>query len=169
MADETQAAREAGVPLSRLIASAAEREMRRRIGLAAVAEWEAEHGVYDAGALIALDGDDRRMWARHKLALDEGRDIHVPAIVVGQAWRDGRRQVQLARALAGCLADAVGPETSKAAGVLCGRSGTADVVDATVVVMAAALRAIIWTSDANDVRSLARQSRMRPALVVRSV
>lgn len=39
-------ARETGVPLSRLIASAAEREMRRRIGLAAVAEWEAEHGAF---------------------------------------------------------------------------------------------------------------------------
>jgi predicted transcriptional regulator len=39
-------ARAAGVPLSRLIASAAEREMRRRIGLAAVAEWEAEHGAF---------------------------------------------------------------------------------------------------------------------------
>jgi predicted transcriptional regulator len=39
-------ARAAGVPLSRLIASAAEREMRRRVGLAAVAEWEAEHGAF---------------------------------------------------------------------------------------------------------------------------
>ena len=125
--------------------------------------------LYDAGALIALDNDDRRMWARHKLALDEGRDIHVPAVVVGQAWRDGRRQVQLARALAGCRADAVGLDTSKAAGVLCRRSGTTDVVDATVVVMAAALRAIIWTSDPDDVGSLARQSGTRPALVVRPV
>jgi hypothetical protein len=57
--------------------------------------------VYDAGTLIAFDNDNRQMWARHKLALDEGRDIHVPAVVVGQVWRDGRRQVQLTRALAG--------------------------------------------------------------------
>ena len=62
--------------------------------------------VYDAGALLAFDDNDRRMWARHKLALDDGRDIHVPAIVVGQAWRNGRRQAQLARALAGCSAPA---------------------------------------------------------------
>jgi predicted transcriptional regulator len=40
------AARAARVPLSRMIASAAEREMRRRIGLAAVAEWEAAHGAF---------------------------------------------------------------------------------------------------------------------------
>jgi hypothetical protein len=125
--------------------------------------------VYDAGALIAFDNNDRRMWARHKLALDDGRDIHVPAVVVGQAWRDGRRQVQLARALAGCRADPVGLETSKSAGVLCGRSGTADVVDAAVVVVAAALRAIIWTSDADGITSLAGQSGLRPVPVVRGV
>ena len=125
--------------------------------------------VYDAGALIAFDNDDRRMWARHKLALDDGRDIHVPAVVVGQAWRDGRRQVSLARALAGCRAAPVGLDTSKAAGVLCGRSGTADVMDATVVVMAAAMRAIIWTSDADDIKSLARQAGMKPAPVVRGM
>lgn len=125
--------------------------------------------LYDAGALIALDNGDRGMWARHKLALDDCRDVHVPAVVVGQAWRDGRRQVQLARALAGCRAEPVGLDTSKAAGVLCGRSGTADVVDATVVVMAAALRAVIWTSDTQDIQALADQSGVKPAPVVRGV
>jgi hypothetical protein len=125
--------------------------------------------VYDAGALIRLDNGDRRMWARHKLALEDATDIHVPAVVVGQVWRDGHRQVQLARALAGCRADPVGLDTSKAAGVLCRRSGTADVVDAIVVVMAAALRAIIWTSDADDIKSLAGQSGVKPAPVVRGV
>jgi len=39
-------ARDAGIPLSRLIASAAEREMRLRIGQVAVAEWEEEHGAF---------------------------------------------------------------------------------------------------------------------------
>jgi hypothetical protein len=90
-------------------------------------------------------------------------------VVVGQAWRGGQRQVQLARALAGCRADPVGLATSKAAGLLCGRSGTKDVLDATVVVMAAALRAIIWTSDADDIKSLASQSGVKPAPVIRSV
>jgi post-segregation antitoxin (ccd killing protein) len=47
------AAREAGVPLSRLIASAAEREMRRRIGQAVVAEWEAENGAFTPAELAA--------------------------------------------------------------------------------------------------------------------
>jgi hypothetical protein len=87
----------------------------------------------------------------------------------GRAWRDGHRQVQLARALAGCRTDPVGLHSSKAAGVLCGRSGTADVVHAIVVVMAAALRAIIWTSDTQDTKALADQSGVKPGPVVRGV
>jgi hypothetical protein len=47
------AARDAGIPLSRLIASAAEREMRLRIGQAVVAEWEAEHGAFTPEELAA--------------------------------------------------------------------------------------------------------------------
>jgi hypothetical protein len=46
-------AREAGVSLSRLIASAAEREMRLHIGQAAVAEWEAEHGAFTPEEIAA--------------------------------------------------------------------------------------------------------------------
>jgi predicted nucleic acid-binding protein len=125
--------------------------------------------VYDAGALIAIDNDDRRMWARHHLALEEGRDIHVPAVVVGQAWRDARRQVRLGRLLSSCRVDPVGVETAKAAGILCGRTGTADVVDATVVVMAASLGAIIWTSDPGDLKALADEAGSRPALLIRTV
>lgn len=60
-------------------------------------------------------------------------------------------------------------DTSKAAGVLCGQAGTADVVDATVVVMATALRAIVWTSDHQDISRLADASAARPRLVVRPV
>jgi hypothetical protein len=125
--------------------------------------------IYDAGALVAFDHGDRRMWARHRLALEEGRDIHLPAIVVGQAWRDAGRQVPLAMALAGCRVDPVGLDASKAAGVLCGRAGTSDVVDATVVVMAAALRAIIWTSDLRDMTTLADKCGAMPVPIARAV
>lgn len=47
------AAREAGVPLSRLIAGAAEREMRLSIGRAIVAEWQTEHGAFTPDELAA--------------------------------------------------------------------------------------------------------------------
>ncbi len=125
--------------------------------------------VYDAGALIALDRNDRAMWARHKLALAEGRDLHLPAVVVGRVWRDGRRQARLGKALAGCQVDPVGSDTSKAAGVLCGKAGSSDVVDATVVVMAVAISAIIWTSDPTDIGQLASSSGARPAVLIRAV
>jgi predicted nucleic acid-binding protein len=125
--------------------------------------------LYDAGALIAIDKNDRRMWARYQVAVDDGRDVRVPAVVVGQAWRDARRQVCLGRFLAGCHVDPVGLETARAAGILCGRAGTSDVVDAAVVVMAAATGAVVWTSDPEDIKALADESGARPALVIRAV
>ncbi len=125
--------------------------------------------LYDAGALIAIDNGERRMWTRHHLALEDGRGIHVPAVVVSQAWRDSRRQVRLGEFLAGCAVTPVGAETAKAAGILCGRAGTADVVDATVVVMAATLGAVIWTSDPDDIRTLTDAQDVKPAPVIRTV
>jgi hypothetical protein len=47
------AAREDGIPLSRLVASAAEGELRRRIGRRLVADWQAEHGAFTAEELAA--------------------------------------------------------------------------------------------------------------------
>ena len=59
--------------------------------------------------------------------------------------------------------DPVGLETAKAAGILCGRAGTSDVAGATVVVMAAAAGAVIWTSGPADIKALADESGSRPA------
>jgi hypothetical protein len=47
------AASEDGVPLSRLVASAAERELRRRLGQRLLAEWQAEHGAFTPEELAA--------------------------------------------------------------------------------------------------------------------
>ncbi|WP_326554407.1 hypothetical protein [Micromonospora sp. NBC_01813] len=47
------AAREDAVPLSRLVASAAESELRRRVGRRLVADWQAEHGAFSAEELAA--------------------------------------------------------------------------------------------------------------------
>jgi hypothetical protein len=49
----TGAAREAGIPLSRLIASAAEREMRLSFGRRLLAEWQEEHGAFTPQELAA--------------------------------------------------------------------------------------------------------------------
>ena len=125
--------------------------------------------VYDAGALIAIDANDRRMWAIHHLALEEGRRVIIPAVVVGQAWRDSRRQVALGRFLRTCEIEPTLLEGAKAAGVLCGKAGTSDVVDATVVVVAMTHRAIVFTSDPGDIAKLAAECATRPGLVIRAV
>jgi len=124
--------------------------------------------VYDAGVLIAIDGGVRRMWAIHRLAAEEGRRIVVPAVVVGQAWRDGARQVQLGRLLATCEVLPTGVEVAKAAGLLCGRAGTGDVIDAVVAVTALSLGAIVFTSDPHDLARLSGASGAKPGLVIRS-
>ncbi|MER7009157.1 PIN domain-containing protein [Dactylosporangium sp. NPDC000555] len=123
--------------------------------------------VYDAGALIAIDDNDRRMWAIHHLAIEEGRRLLVPAVVVGQAWRDARHQVQLGRFLHSCEVVPVGLELAKAAGILCGKAGTGDVVDAVVVTIALSRGAIVFTSDPEDIAHLSAASDIKPGLVVR--
>ncbi|MBM2622939.1 hypothetical protein JIG36_46315 [Actinoplanes sp. LDG1-06] len=125
--------------------------------------------VYDAGVLLAIDSNDRRMWAIHHLAVEEGRRLLVPSVVVAQAWRDGRRQVQLGRFLHSCEIVPVGLESAKAAGVLCGKAGTRDVVDATVVTIALVHGAIVFTSDPGDITDLGAAAEVKPGLVVRRV
>ena len=123
--------------------------------------------VYGAGALLAIDNNDRRMWVIHHLANEEGRRLLVPAVVVAQAWRDARRQVQLGRFLHSCEIIPVGLELAKAAGVLCGKAGTRDVVDATVVAIALSYGAIVFTSDPDDITQLGAVTDAKPGLVIR--
>ena len=125
--------------------------------------------VYDAGVLLAIDNNDRRMWVIHHLAVEEGRRLLVPAVVVGQAWRDARRQVQLGRFLHSCEVVPVGLEVAKAAGVLCGKASTRDAVDAAVVTVALAYGAIIFTSDPGDIAQLGAAAETKPGLVIRRV
>jgi len=123
--------------------------------------------VYDTGVLLAIDSNDRRIWAIHHLAVEEGRRLLVPSVVVGQAWRDTRRQVQLGRFLSSCEIVPVGLELAKSAGVLCGKAGTRDVVDASVVTIALACGGIVFTSDPEDIAHLSAASDVKPGLVIR--
>jgi hypothetical protein len=47
------AAEEEGIPLSRLVAGAAERELRFRAGQAVVQEWQEQHGAFTPEELAA--------------------------------------------------------------------------------------------------------------------
>lgn len=110
--------------------------------------------TYDAGALVAADRSDRRLWALHRKALERGLVPTVPAGVLAQGWRGGP-QPQVSRMLKGCRIEHLDESRARAAGTACAKSGTSDVVDATVVVGAAARGDVAITSDPDDLRHLA--------------
>ncbi len=109
--------------------------------------------VYDSGALVAADRNDRRVWAEHRVRLESGNIPRVPAPVVAQVSRSGR-QAQLRRFLRGCDVVAMTEERAHAAGRLLGRAKTTDVVDAAVVCLAVDFGAEIVTADRGDVAHL---------------
>ena len=110
----------------------------------------------DAGALIALDRGDKRLIALLDRALAQRLKVRVPSGVVGQAWRDGRVQVTLARFLRIDEVEIIplDEQLARACGELCGTTGTADIIDASVVILARERRDHIVTSDPHDLRRL---------------
>jgi hypothetical protein len=112
--------------------------------------------VYDAGMLVAADRDDRDAWAEHRALLEKGLLPITTAPVVGQVSRSPR-QARLRRFLATCEVKPFAPEQAHGVGALLRRSGGADIVDAHLVLVAAANVATIWTSDPDDLRHLVEQ------------
>jgi rRNA-processing protein FCF1 len=112
--------------------------------------------VLDAGALIAFERGDARMRALVREALDVRARLIIPAGVLGQVWRGSARQAPLRALLKGptTRVPALDQVVAEAAGVLCARAGTSDVVDASVVLVARRERAIVVTSDDDDLRVL---------------
>ena len=109
--------------------------------------------TYDAGALIAGEWSDRKLWALHRYALERQEIPTVPAGVLSQSWRGGP-QAQLSRLLAGCRIEALDETRARSAGAACAIAGTSDVVDASVVVGAAARGDLVVTSDIDDLAHL---------------
>jgi glutathione S-transferase len=112
--------------------------------------------VLDAGALIAFERGDARMRALCRQALSVGARLVIPAGVVAQVFRDRAKQVALRALLNSAVSHvaALDQPLAEAAGILCGRSGTADIVDASVVLVARRERAKVITSDVGDLRRL---------------
>ena len=92
--------------------------------------------VLDAGALIGIDRDDRRVAGLIELGRRSAADLVTTAPAVGQAWRDGARQARLARALAMIDVRPVVLDDARDAGALLGRAESSDVVDALVALLA---------------------------------
>lgn len=122
--------------------------------------------VLDAGALMALERDDRAVHVRMRQEqLRSGSRPVTHGGVIGQVWRGGGgRQARLARALAKIDVRPLDRELGRKVGVLLGKSGTADVVDAALVLLAADGDTIL-TSDAADLRVLVDAARLSVDLV----
>jgi hypothetical protein len=121
--------------------------------------------VLDAGALIAFERADPRMRALLREALRRGSRLIVPAGVLGQVWRDGARQVVLRALIDGATTEVPSLDRvlAEAAGVLCARRKTSDVIDASVVLVARAKHAVVVSSDVGDLLHL------DPALAVEAI
>jgi hypothetical protein len=90
-------------------------------------------------------------------ALRRRTRLVIPAGVLGQVLRDRARQVSLCTLLSESTTEipALDRILAEAAGILCGRTSTSDVIDASVALIALRERAVVVTSDPDDLRRLA--------------
>ena len=113
--------------------------------------------TFDAGGLIALDRNDRRVLALVVRAVERGMRITIPATALAQAMRNPARQARLSRLIRQSSTDLVpldGPDAT-AVGLFLARTATADIVDAHVVVCARRVGQVLVTSDPADLRRIA--------------
>lgn len=110
----------------------------------------------DAGGLIALDRDERRVVVLLARASETRARVTIPASALARAIRRPERQVRLARLVRQPTTDLVDLDRVDATNVgrLLAASGTADIVDAHVVVCARRAGQRVVTADPDDLRRL---------------
>ena len=113
--------------------------------------------TFDAGGLIALDRNDRRVVALIARAAERGLRITIPATALAQAMRNPARQARLSRLMrqAGTDLIALDGPAATAVSLLLARTATADIVDAHVAVCAQLVGQAVITSDPADLRRIA--------------
>jgi hypothetical protein len=120
--------------------------------------------LLDAGAFIAFEKGDHGMRARLAAARRLGLDLATTSPVVGQVWRDGRRQALLARLVAATHVHAPDVGAARRAGELLARTGGDDVVDALLADLAGDGDTVV-TSDPGDIRRLVAAAGANAAVV----
>jgi hypothetical protein len=118
--------------------------------------------VFDAGGLIALERNDRRVLLTLDAALKEGDRILVPATALAQVIRNPARQVRLCRMIQFDKTEVVSLDGSQAqaVGALLAQTGTADITDAHVVICAQTEGYAVITSDPLDLKRLQPKLRL---------
>ncbi|MGH9137440.1 MAG: twitching motility protein PilT [Acidimicrobiales bacterium] len=121
--------------------------------------------VFDAGALVAVEHNDRDMVAIIKRERRENRAPLTHGGVIGQVWRGGHgKQANLARLISGIDIRPLDERLGRRAGVLLGTASADDVIDAAVVLLAGDGDEI-YTSDAGDLRVLAQTAEIHVDLI----
>ena len=111
--------------------------------------------VYDSGALIAIgDRRDPASSERHDRRIGRGFKILVPTVVAAQVVRKPAKQAALMLTLKGCSLIPFTASHHMPVGELLASSGTADVVDAFVALLAAREQAAVISSDPDDIGHL---------------
>ena len=121
--------------------------------------------VLDAGALVAIDRDDRDVHRTVRDAHRMGVQVLTNSVAVAQVWRDSKgRQAELAKVLRGVKVQPVTPDDGRKAGELLAAAGLSDAIDATVALLAASGDRIL-TSDPGDLRTLCEAAGTRVQVV----
>jgi hypothetical protein len=108
--------------------------------------------ILDAGVLISVDRDEESARVLLTAVARSGTRLHTTHPVVAQVWRDGSRQARLAAFLNTVTVHALddGPSTGR----LLALSGSPDVVDGHLVLLAVRLQDDILTGDVDDLTRL---------------
>jgi predicted nucleic acid-binding protein len=108
----------------------------------------------DTGALIALEADRLAMRKVFYAALAEDALITVPAVVVAEWWRAGRREKERAKILRSVHVEALEKHVAMAAGIALGLVSKATTIDALVMASAALRGDTVYTCDVGDLERL---------------
>jgi hypothetical protein len=116
----------------------------------------------DAGALIALDRDDRRIIALLARAAETGARVTVPSTALAQAIREPAKQARMARLVRQpkTRVEPLDAPSATQVGLLLAATRTADIADAHVVICAKPHDDLIVTSDPDGLRQLNPRARI---------
>lgn len=109
----------------------------------------------DTGALIGLERTRHHMRKVYDVAVMHDVRMTVPAVVVAEWWRAGRKEKERARILRSVMVESITDHIARLAGVALTLVPSAHTIDA--IVMASACQRpgeIVYTSDLDDLERL---------------
>jgi hypothetical protein len=120
-----------------------------------MSEGPASQVVFDAGAFVAWERNDKRVRALVQLAETGDITLRTSSGVVAQVWRGGPRQARLARLLGSGVVDErpLDAAAARQVGLRAGEVGGTDVIDGHVASLAMNRVARVVTSDGDDIRA----------------